>query len=141
MSRSSLTATREGRRSRAFVLIEAMLAVMIFSIAVLALGKCVDNCIRAEMAMQDDELARRALENRMAEIEAGAIIVGDAKSEELKGAFKGMTIRQSRSALKWQNEKKEEVAGLYEIKLELTWREGGTDHERTLNFYLLPRQR
>ena len=34
---------------RAFVLFEAMIAVAMFSIGVLALGKCVENCIVAEM--------------------------------------------------------------------------------------------
>jgi hypothetical protein len=129
------------RYSRAaFVLFETMLAVMIFVIAVLALGKCVNNCLNAERLMREDDLARRALENWMARIEAGEVSVTDPKSEELKGPFKGMTMRRSRQQLKWKNEKKEEIAGLYEIKLELTWRERGEDHERTLNFYVASRR-
>ena len=58
-------------RRGGFVLIEVMLGVMIFAIGVLALGRCVNNCISAETLREETERARLALENRMAEVEAG----------------------------------------------------------------------
>ncbi len=128
------------RPRAAFILFETMLAVMIFSIAVIALGKCVDNCLRAEIAIQEEDRARRALENRMAEVESGAEKVTDPKTVELKGPFAGMKLKQSREPLKWKNEKNEEVSGLYEITLLLTWENRGETHERTLNFYVWPKQ-
>jgi prepilin-type N-terminal cleavage/methylation domain-containing protein len=128
-------------RRRGFMLFESLLAVTIFTIAVLALAKCVNNCMRAEMQMREDDRARRALENRMAEIEAGAVQVSDEKSEDLKSPFDGMTITQSRKALKWKNEKEEDIPGLYEMNLKLTWDYRGEKSERTLLFYVAPRQR
>ena len=60
-------------RSRGFVLIEVMVAVAIFALAVLALGQGVRNCIAAQVAREDDARAQRILENRMAEIELGVM--------------------------------------------------------------------
>ena len=34
--------------SRGFLLLESMLAVAIFAIGILALGRCVENCLKAE---------------------------------------------------------------------------------------------
>ena len=128
-------------RDRGFMLFETLLAVAIFTIAVLALGKCVDNCLRAEMQMREDDRARRALENRMNEIESGAVQVGDKKTEELKGAFEGMKLTQWRQPLKWKNEKDEEIPNLFEVNLLLEWEYRGARSERTLMFYVTPRQR
>ena len=67
-------ASRCGKK-RGVMLLEAMLAVAIFAIGVITLGRCVSNCIAAERLVQEDALARRALENRWAEIESGAVLV------------------------------------------------------------------
>lgn len=125
---------------RAFILLESMLAVIIFSIAVLALGKCVQNCLRAEMLKDEDSRARRCLVNRMAEIEAQAIPMDDKdKTEELKDMFAGMTLKQSRILLKRKNEKDQEIAGLYAVTLDLSWKSHGDTQSRVLQFYVYPR--
>ena len=67
---------------RGFVLLEAMIAVAVFSIGVLALGRCVEQCITAEMIKEEDERARRFLASRMAEIEQGSVVVTDKATEE-----------------------------------------------------------
>ena len=123
-----------------FVLLEAMMAVAIFSIGVLALGRCVDNCITAETVKEEDERARRFLANRMAEIEQGAVVVTDKATEELKGEFEGMSLRTTRVPLKKKNEDNKELFGLFGITLELAWKIKGQEHSRELNFYVYPRQ-
>lgn len=131
---------RRSRARRGFVLFEAMLATVIFALAVLSLGQCVDNCLRADILMQDDERARRALENRMNEIEAGAVTINDPVTDELKGAFEGMTLKQSKEELKRKNEKDQEISGIFKISLELTWTTKGETRARSLQFYVYPRQ-
>lgn len=124
---------------RAFVLLEAMIAVAIFSLAVVGLGKCVDNCIRAQRLIQDEARAIRALENRMAEIEAGAVPFDDkVHTDELEGAFKGLTMRQQRKVLDWKNEKDEEITGIFTASLEVSWNARGDRHSRVLEFYVMP---
>jgi prepilin-type N-terminal cleavage/methylation domain-containing protein len=106
---------------RGFVLLEVMLAVGIFSIGIIALGQCVDNCLRSQAAINQSQKARLALENRMAQIEAGEVQIGDEKTEDLKGMFAGMKMRQKRAELKAENENKEKLNGLYEVTVEVEW--------------------
>jgi Tfp pilus assembly protein PilV len=124
------------------MLLEAMIAVSIFAIGVIGLGNCVQNCLFAERVKEDDARARRILENRMAEIEAGALPITDKASEELKGAFEGMTLKTTRVPLKRKNEKvpPQELFGLFSIKLELSWKTDGQDQSKELTFYVYPRQ-
>jgi hypothetical protein len=131
---------RAPRGWRAFILFESILAVTIFSIAVLALGKCVDNCMRAEILKEQDSRARRLLENRMAEIEAGSVALDDkATTTVLKDAFEGMTLKQSRAPLKRKNEKDQDIVGLYEVTLDLSWAYRGDKQLRSLAFYVFPK--
>lgn len=126
---------------RGFWLLEAVLAVAIFALGMIALGQCVNNCLVAERIKQDDLRARQALENRMVEIEAGAVPLEDSKVEDLKGAYEGMKLRQTRVPLKRQNEKKQDIVGIYAVTLELLWESDGQDLTRELTFYVYPRQR
>ena len=123
------------------VLLEAMIAVAVFSIGVLALGRCVENCIVAERIKVEDEHARRFLLNRMSEIEQGAIVMQDKATEELKGAFAGMSLRTTRVPLKKKNENKQELFGLFIVTLELSWKSGGQELSRDLTFYVYPQNR
>ena len=131
---------RHHGRTRGFLLFEAILATMIFSLAVLALGRCVQNCVRAEMLLQDDDRGRRALDNRMTEIESGAVNVEDDATDELHGMFEGMKIHQSRVPMQLKNEKDEDVQGIDKITLELLWNLRGEKQARTLQFYLSSHQ-
>ena len=125
---------------RGFILLEAMIAVAVFSVGVLALGRCVQNCIAAEMIKEEDERSRRFLANRMAEIEQGAVVVTDKSTDELKGEFEGMVLKTTRVPSKKKNEDKKELFGIFEITLELAWKKGGQERTRELNFYVYPRQ-
>ena len=124
----------------AFILMEAMIAVLMFSIGVLALGRCVDSCITAGQVKVEDERARRFLSNRMAEIEQGAVVMRDKETEELKGEFEGMSLRTTRVPMKKKNEDNKELFGLASITLELLWKTDGNEHSRELTFYVYPRQ-
>ncbi len=128
---------------RGFVLLEAMIAVGVFAIGVIALGSCVQNCMVAERAKDDDARARLALANRMAEIEAGSVVVTDKATEELKGMFEGMTLRTTRVPLKEKNEKvpPQELFGIFIITLDLLWKADGVEQTKELSFYVYPRQR
>ena len=128
-------------RSRGFFLFEAMIATFIFAIGVIALGHCVENCLSAQRIKEDDARARRLLENRMVEIEAGSTVVTDKATEELKGMFAGMTLKTTRIPLKKKNEKEQELFGLFQMNLQLIWKADGQEQVKELTFYVYPRQR
>lgn len=133
------------RRTRhlgsAFVLLEAMLAVAIFAIGVIALARCVENCLQAQTYLKDDDRARRVLNNRMMEIEVGSVALKDATTtEELKEPYAGMTLKTFKTPIERKNEKDQEILGLYHIKLELRWQSAGQEQLRSLEFYVYPGQ-
>lgn len=128
-------------RSRGFVLLECMLAVAIFALGILALGRCVENCLKAEKFRREEGLAQRALANYWIQIEQGAIPISDKYSEPLKGAWTGMTMNVTREPLVVKNEKEQELFGLYQVKLQLTWPIDKETMTREMQFIMYPRQR
>jgi len=121
-----------------FVLLEALLAVAIFALGVLALGRCVSNCVAAEHLKIEDARARRVLGNRMAEIEGGVVSPIEARTEELPEPFRGMKLSQSSVPLKWRNEHDQEMAGIAVVTLAASWQSGGETHVREQTFYASP---
>jgi Tfp pilus assembly protein PilV len=123
---------------RAFVLLEAMLAVAIFALGVLALGKCVTNCLDAERFKSEAALVRRALENRFAELESGAQPLRNGQ-ELLPAPFTGITLTQQCVPLRKTNERNVEMTGLYAVTLDASWQSGRGIQSRQLAFYVHPR--
>lgn len=123
-----------------FLLLESMLAVAIFAVGVLALGRCVENCLRAEKFRREEGLAQRALANYAVQIETDALPLTDKMTEQLKGAWTGMTMNIAREPLAIRNEKDQELFGLYKVTLELSWKDGRQTIQRNLSFYTYPRQ-
>jgi len=132
---------RAARRIAGFLLLETMIGVLVFAIGVLALARCVQQCMDVESAKVWDERARVALENRMAEVEAGAVFFETTKEEKLKGMFEGITLVQSRKPLRLMDEKKRELTGLFQIQLEALWQESGGKQSKMLTFYVFQPQR
>jgi Tfp pilus assembly protein PilV len=130
------------RTKRGFLLLECMLAVAIFAIGIITLGKCVQNCLRMEQYRREDGLAQRALANHWLQIETGAIpLPTQASSWPLKGAWTGMTMHMFAEPLQLKNEKEQELFGLYQVKLRLEWQVNGEVVTRDLEFTMYPRQR
>ena len=129
------------RLRRAFLLVEVMLAVAIFAVAVLALAKSVEAMLNAQIIKDEDEKVRRFMESKMMEIEAGAVPLQDSTTEEIKGWMPDMKLKTTRTPLKRKNEKGVELTGLYMVSLDLVWLSGNEKMERSLSFYIYPRQR
>jgi type II secretory pathway pseudopilin PulG len=129
------------RLRRAFLLVEVMLAVAIFAVAVLALAKSVEAMLNAQIIKDEDEKVRRFMESKMMEIEAGAVPLQDSMTEEIKGWLPDMRLKTTRTPLKRKNEKGVELTGLYMVTLDLVWLSGNEKMERSLSFYIYPRQR
>lgn len=124
-------------RRGGFLLLEIMVAVGIFSLGVLALGKAMMDCVSAQKLRADSERARLALENRMLEIQANPAMPDDYKKRKLTGAFEGLSIIERRTALQLKNEDGAVLGGLNQIDLTVEWSDGGDRLlTRTISFYL-----
>ena len=128
-------------KSAAFMLLEVMLAVTIFGLAMIALSRCVQNCLSAERIRRQEGLAQRVLANYLVQIETEALPLSDQMSEKLKGAWEGMAMNITREQMKLQNEKEQELFGLYKVTLEVNWKSGAETIRRDLSFILYPKQR
>ena len=125
------------RSRRGFLLLETMLGVAVFAIGVIALARCVNSLLGTEGAKDQDLVAKLALENRMAEIEAGAVqIEGEAPPDKLKGMFSGMVMHQSRKPALLKNENNVELTGIYLVTLEATWHNMEGDQAKVLTFFM-----
>lgn len=124
------------RRRRGFLLLETMVGVMVFALGVLALSRCVERCIDSNNAKSWDALARLALENRMAEVEAGALPLDSRLEEKLGGRFAGITLYQTRKPLRLLDEKKKVVTGIDQMDLRAEWREPAGRKTKELRFYV-----
>lgn len=120
---------------RGFVLLEVLLAVAIFAIGVITLGRCVSNCIAAEQLKAESDRARQVLENRVAEIQSGAVPLTKEITEPLKAPFAGWILHQKAVPLDRKNELGQPFQGLFAVTLDLTWPSNGQKNSRTITFY------
>ena len=118
-----------------------MLGVAIFSIGVLVLARCLDHCLDAEAFRASEQLARSALEARMAEIRGHAVTVLDSpRSDPLEGRFSGITLNQRSTPLELTNENGDLLKGLYQVDLEAVWVGPDGETSRELHFYALSQE-
>ncbi len=131
---------RPARRSRrsGFLLLEIMIAVAIFTLGVLALGRCLTTCLQAQGIRAGEERARLALENRMVEIQASPVLPDQNHTTKLDGMFTGIVIVERRRTVDVKNEKGVAMSDLHEITLTARWTAaGGVEHARSVAFDLL----
>lgn len=129
------------KKSAGFMLLDAMLAVAIFALAVIGLSRCVQNCIRSERIRREEGLAQRVLANYQTQIETEALPLADTMTEQLKGAWAGMTMNITREPMKLVNEKEQELFGLFKVHLDVSWQAGRETIHRELSFIVYPKQR
>ncbi len=117
---------RSRRGTGGFLLLEILLAVAIFVVGVIALGRCVSNCIIAQEVRNQEERARLALQNAMLEIQASPVLPDENHRTKLEGMFAGMTLIERRHTLSVENEDQVLMPDLHEITLTVEW----TDHDK-----------
>ncbi len=125
-------------RQRGFLLLEIILAVAIFTVGVLSLGRCLNNCLVAQQIRGQEERSRAALENRMAEIQASPALPDEYRTTKLGGMYTGVTLIERRKALNVKNENNASLTDLHEITLTAEWTApDGRQLSRSLAFDLL----
>ena len=126
------------RRQGAFLLLEIILAVAIFTVGVLSLGRCLTNCLVAQQIRGQEDRARAALQNRMAEIQASPALPEEFRRTKLNGMYMGVTLIERRTTLNVKNENNVNLSDLHEITLTAEWTApDGRQLSRSLAFDLL----
>ena len=136
--KTTVISLRPTRRRDGFLLLEIMLAVAIFTIGVLALGRCLSTCIQAQGIRAQEERARLALENAMLRVQADAVLPDQNKTEKLEGMFSGITLVERRRTIDVKNEKGVTLTDLHEITITADWNSSdGRAQARSVAFDLL----
>lgn len=126
-------------RRGGYALLEAMLAVAIFTLGVLGLGRCISQGLAVERYEVEDARVYRLLENRAAEIEAGAVPSTDSQ-EKIGGINGGVILTQTRHEAHKTDEHGQALTDLSLITLEAAWVSNGEQQSRSLNLYVSTRQ-
>ena len=130
--------THRRRRAGGFLLIEILLAVAIFVVGVIALGRCVTNCTTAQNVRDQEERARLALQNAMLEVQASPALPDENHRQKLKGMFNGLTLIERRRTISVENEDHVLMPDLHEVTLRVEWNDAGRQpHAREVAFTLL----
>ena len=122
-------------RLRGYALLEAMLAVAIFALGVLGLGRCISQGLAVESLEVEESRVNRLLENRAAEIEAGAVAPKESQ-EKIAGINGGVMLSQAREDVHKRDENGQELANLSLVTLQATWISHGERQSRSLNLYV-----
>lgn len=122
-------------RRRGYALLEAILATAIFALGILGLARCISQGLYAERFAAEDTRIYRLLENRAAEIEAGAVPITDSK-EKIDGINGGVILSQTRQDVHKTDEHGQEMPNLSLVTLQAAWTNGGEQQSRSLNLYV-----
>lgn len=127
--------SRSSLRRRGWALLEAMLSVAIFALGILGLGRCISRGLYAERFAAEDTRIYRLLENRAAEIEAGAAPITESK-EKIDGINGGVILSLTRHEVHKTDEQGQELANLSLVTLEAVWESSGERQSRSLYLYV-----
>jgi type II secretory pathway component PulJ len=122
------------RRSlRAFTLFEVMLALAIFSMAILGLALSLQKMVEASLETRQDNEVRRELDSRLAifrqkQIQPGTQDLGQDKAGRV---YEGET-----TLLELKNRRNVALNGLYRLTVRTKWKAGATEEERSCSLYV-----
>jgi Tfp pilus assembly protein PilV len=120
---------------KAFALYEVLIGVAIFAIGVLALGRCVQNCLNATALNAEDERVRLVLSNRMAEIQATPGYPDAAKETKVNTGY-GVVKLVQKTVPAGLKEDNVELNGISLVTLTAQWTRDGIAQSRQLQFYV-----
>jgi Tfp pilus assembly protein PilV len=130
-----LPGNREKKSNGGFALYEVLIGVAIFAIGVLALGRCVENCLNASALNAEDERVRLILSNRMAEIQTTPGFPDSASEKKIDTGYGPVKLVEKTvpAGLKEDNL---ELAGISLVTLTAQWTRDGIAQSRQIQFYV-----
>jgi Tfp pilus assembly protein PilV len=130
-----LPGNQERKSNGGFALYEVLIGVAIFAIGVLALGRCVENCLNASALNAEDERVRLILSNRMAEIQTTPGFPDSASEKKIDTGYGPVKLVEKTvpAGLKEDNL---ELAGISLVTLTAQWTRDGIAQSRQIQFYV-----
>ena len=115
------------------LLLEVMLAVLIFSLAAVSLAVALNESLDAFADIRRESEIRIQLQSALAETIGQKLTVGKEKLPLGNGR---VVYSREVSLLNWQNEKKEPINNLYQVVIHADWQEGDRKLRREAQQYV-----
>lgn len=115
------------------LLLEVMLAVLIFSLAAVSLAVALNESLDAFADIRRESEVRIQLQSALAEATGQKLAIG---KEKLKLGNGRVVYSREISLLNWQNEKKESINNLYQVVIYADWQEGDRKIQREAQQYV-----
>jgi len=112
---------KSGRRA-AFTLVEALVALGVFSFAVLGFLMAFDTTLDAAREVRREAMIRQILEDRVAWLEHAPLALRDVRIE---GPIPGMIIREEISTERLVDEEQNVYGGFWKVRVIVEWEREG----------------
>ena len=123
-----------GEKLAAFILLEVMLATAIFAMIATALAISLNRTIVASLLIRRETAIRLSLESQLAEARAAQLTLG---KETSKPDDAGVVYEREVTPLKLQNNKKQLLTGLLDVKITARWTQNNRDESLSVQSYVL----
>jgi hypothetical protein len=123
-------------RFNAFALYEVLLGVAIFAIGVVALGRAVENCLNASTISAEEGAVRQILSDRMAVIQAAAVVPDAEKEFKIKSNYGMIRLIQKSAPAPLTEPDNTLISGINLVILTAHWRHAGVPQSKQIQFYV-----
>jgi len=120
----------------AFALYEVLLGVAIFAIGVVALGRAVENCLNASTISAEEGVVRQILSDRMAEIQAAAVVPDAEKEFKIKSNYGMIRLIQKSAPAPLTEPDNTLISGINLVILTAHWKHAGVPQSKQIQFYV-----
>jgi Tfp pilus assembly protein PilV len=124
------------RSAYGFALYEVLLGVAIFAIGVVALGRAVENCLNASTISAEEGVVRQILSDRMAEIQAAAIVPDAQKEFKIKSIYGLVRLIQKSGPANLTEPGNTVLTGINLVTLTALWQHSGVPQSKQIQFYV-----
>ena len=123
-------------RFNAFALYEVLLGVAIFAIGVVAIGRAVENCLNASTISAEEGVVRQILSDRMAEIQAAAVVPDAEKEFKIKSNYGMIRLIQKSAPAPLTEPDNTLISGINLVILTAHWKHAGVPQSKQIQFYV-----
>jgi hypothetical protein len=123
-------------RFKAFALYEVLIGVAIFAIGVIALGRAVENCLNASTISEEEQAVRQILSDRMAEIQAAAVVPDAQKEFKIKSNYGIIKLIQKSAPAPLTEPDNTLLTGINFVILTAHWQHAGVPQSKQIQFYV-----
>lgn len=124
------------RRPLGFALYEVLLGVTVFVVGVLALGRCMENCLNASSLSAEEDRVRQILANRMAEIQCTPGPPESGKKAKIDTGYGIVEVTQKSRPANLKEDDGTDLVGVNVVTLTADWTRSGAKQSRMVEFYV-----